>query len=342
MKKMLVLMLIFIMFFSLNGLSVVSEDALNESVDGRKGNDVMITNVGVREENVSNESVRNNASRREIEFESIDYELLYDLIEDLDLNEIEKRVLRMIYLEYNFTNLTSDEVMDLINENLEELGFDENRNQTNDLNDFEDNLEEVEEKRIDNKDRRDELRSEAQSRRDEALKRVEELRRERELAMQESINNDSNRSRSEDNDSRSEIGVKNRSPVANHVHSLISLGDISGGIGSNVSEFARDMNNSVNQMKEFEERINNRGRLMRTFFGGDNQAAQEIENRVEENREKINRVRNLLENNEELPEEVSEFMKEEIENLESEQERLKDLAENEKSSLGILGRFFRN
>jgi len=109
-----------------------------------------------------------------------------------------------------------------------------------------------------------------------------------------------------------------------------------GGIGPQVSEIAREFNNSVQATIRAKERIQSRNRIIRFFAGGDEEAAQEIEEQVIQNRERIRQLQQLALQCE-CEEEVRALLQEQIQNMEQEQTRLQQLAQNEKKVKGLFG-----
>lgn len=134
---------------------------------------------------------------------------------------------------------------------------------------------------------------------------------------------------------------RNQNEVRATVHSLLALDDLVGSIGPQVSEIARDFNNSINQSLKFEEKIMSRSNFRRFFFGGDKPAAEDLKQLVNRNQERVQELRQLLDDCEDCDEEVKEFMQEQIQQLNQEQQRLSELAENEKNKKGIFGWIWR-
>lgn len=133
---------------------------------------------------------------------------------------------------------------------------------------------------------------------------------------------------------------QNQNRVRLAVHSLLAMEDLVGGIGPQVSEIAREFNNSVQATIRAEERIQSRNRIMRFFAGGDGEAAQGIEEQVVQNRERIRQLQQLTLQCE-CEEEVRALLQEQIQNMEQEQTRLQQLAQNEKKVKGLFGRLWK-
>ena len=97
-----------------------------------------------------------------------------------------------------------------------------------------------------------------------------------------------------------------------------------------------EFNNSVQATIRAEERIQTRNFILSFFFGGDEQAAGEIEQEVNMNQERIQELTQLM-NQCECDNEVKAMLQEQIQNMEQEQNRLQELAQEQKKSKGLLG-----
>ena len=129
---------------------------------------------------------------------------------------------------------------------------------------------------------------------------------------------------------------QNQNEVRVAVHALLDMERITGGIGPQVREVARNFNNSIQATLRAEERVETRGRFRRFFAGGDEEAAAEIEAQVNQNRQRIQQLKQLREDCN-CSEEVKALMQEQIQKMEQEQNRLNGLAQAEKQSKGMLG-----
>jgi hypothetical protein len=129
---------------------------------------------------------------------------------------------------------------------------------------------------------------------------------------------------------------ENQNRVRTAVHALLASENLTGGIGRNVSEIAREFNNSVSITLVAEERIQERNWFMRALFGGDREAALEIANQTEQNTLRIQHLNQLMANCN-CTEDVKALMQEQIQSMEQEQDRLRSLAANETSSRGLFG-----
>lgn len=129
---------------------------------------------------------------------------------------------------------------------------------------------------------------------------------------------------------------QNQNKVRLAVHSLLAMEDLTGGIGRNVSQIAREFNNSVQATIRAEQRIETRNMVVKFLFGGDEVAAEEMEQEVIQNQQRIQHLRQLM-NQCDCEEQVRAMLQEQIQNMEQEQTRLQQLAQNEKGNKGLFG-----
>ena len=132
---------------------------------------------------------------------------------------------------------------------------------------------------------------------------------------------------------------QNQNEVRIAVHTLLAMEDLVGGIGSQVSETAREFNNSVEKTIQAEEKIQKRNRVVEFFFGGDEEAAEDILEETNKNKVKVQQLKNLYQECD-CDEEVKNIIQEQIQNLEQEQIRLEEVAQKEKSNKGLFGWLF--
>ena len=142
---------------------------------------------------------------------------------------------------------------------------------------------------------------------------------------------------------------QNQNTVREAVHALLSMEDLltteelvrgnSKGIGPQVSAIAREFNNSVDKTIQAEEKIQKRNKLVKFFFGGDEEAAENILQETNKNQEKIQQLKNLYQDCD-CDAEVKNIIQEQIQNIEREQNRLGQLAQKEKSNKRIFGWLF--
>ncbi len=137
-------------------------------------------------------------------------------------------------------------------------------------------------------------------------------------------------------DSKQKEVLQNQNRVRLAVHAFLAMENLTGGIGKNVSEIAKEFNNSIQATMGAEERMEKRSGFSRFFVGGDEKSAKEIEQEVERNRNRIEILKQLKEQCS-CDEEVKVMYQEQIQNLEQEQNRLETKAQNEMKSKGMFG-----
>jgi hypothetical protein len=129
---------------------------------------------------------------------------------------------------------------------------------------------------------------------------------------------------------------QNQNRVMLAVHALLAVEDRSGGIGQNISQIARQFNNSAQKTIEAEERIQKRNAFSKMLFGGDEKMAGAIEAELNQNRVRLQELKQLIENCS-CDEETKQMLQEHRQNMEQEQERLKSIAQEQRKSKGLLG-----
>lgn len=129
---------------------------------------------------------------------------------------------------------------------------------------------------------------------------------------------------------------QNQNTVRSAVHSLLAMEGLVYDMGPQVSEIARQFNNSMQATIRSEEKIENRGFLSRMLAGGDAEAAGELEREVVQNRARIEELSQIKTECECDPE-VKAIIQEQIHSIEQEQTRLESLAQSEKESKGLIG-----
>lgn len=135
--------------------------------------------------------------------------------------------------------------------------------------------------------------------------------------------------------------MKKANEVRLAVHALLASRDLfSNGIGQQVSEIAKHMNDSVASTTNAEAKIQSRGFVARLFFGGDSVAADVIAQEVAQNQQRIDDLTKLL-GEANVSADIQVVLKAQITALQTAQARLQTLAEKEKSRWGIFSwRFF--
>ena len=129
--------------------------------------------------------------------------------------------------------------------------------------------------------------------------------------------------------------MANANPVRLAVHTLLASKDLLGGIGSQVSEIAKHMNDSVASTTEVEDKIQSRGFFKRFLFGGDKAAAKAIDNAVEQNQQRIDELTSAL-NQADVSPELKATLEAQIAALKDAQTRLQEVAQKEQRTWGIF------
>jgi hypothetical protein len=132
------------------------------------------------------------------------------------------------------------------------------------------------------------------------------------------------------------LAYQNQNRVRVAVQALLAAENLTGGIGRQVSDMARQFNNSVQATIQAEEKIQARDWFSRFFFGGDENAAAEIEAELERNRDRLQNMTRLLDGCS-CDQQVKAMLQEQVQNLQQEQTRLQELAQQEKQSKGLFG-----
>ncbi len=140
----------------------------------------------------------------------------------------------------------------------------------------------------------------------------------------------------EGSEGKNQQALQNQNQVRIAAQTLSQMANMLGGSGPQVSEIAKNFDNSVQATIKSEEKIQTRSSITRFFAGGDAKAAQELETEVTQNRQRIKELKQLKDQSD-SSEEVKAMMHEQIQQMEQEQARLQELAESEKKSKGLLG-----
>ncbi|PJE59911.1 MAG: hypothetical protein COU85_01090 [Candidatus Portnoybacteria bacterium CG10_big_fil_rev_8_21_14_0_10_44_7] len=130
--------------------------------------------------------------------------------------------------------------------------------------------------------------------------------------------------------------LRNQNPVRLAVYSLLAMENLIGGIGQQVSAIAREFNNSIQGTLVAEAKIKSRGFWQKIFWGGDKEAAADLEDEIRQNEARIQELLNL-QNRTQLKQEIEEQLQVQIQTLKQEQDRLTNLAQQETSKVGFFG-----
>lgn len=129
--------------------------------------------------------------------------------------------------------------------------------------------------------------------------------------------------------------VENANPVRLAVHSLLASKELLGGIGEQVSEIAKHVNDSVATTTNAEAKIQSRGFLLRLLFGGDSAAADVISQAVAQNQQRIDDLNKLL-GEANVSADIQAILKAQITAIQDAQARLQALAEKEQKLWGLF------
>jgi hypothetical protein len=135
---------------------------------------------------------------------------------------------------------------------------------------------------------------------------------------------------------------ENRNKVRLAVEALLSMENMTKGIGKNISKIARDFNNSEKNESDNEGKIANRGKFIKWLWGGDRRSARALLNQVNLTEKRIDRLEALKANCTNCTAEVIQLIDDQIAVLKAEQQRLKDLANLELQYKGVFGWLFRS
>jgi hypothetical protein len=102
-----------------------------------------------------------------------------------------------------------------------------------------------------------------------------------------------------------------------------------------VGEFKKTHEDST----EYEERFAKQSAFSRFLFGGDRDAAEEMEKTVAQNQVRVEMMNQMMQECD-CDEEAKKILQEQLQNMEQEQARLKEVALKEKSKRGVFGFLF--
>lgn len=135
--------------------------------------------------------------------------------------------------------------------------------------------------------------------------------------------------------------VKNANEVRLAVHTLLASKELLGGIGPQVSEIAKQMNDSVATTTNIEAKVRSRGFLARLLFGGDRAAGEALAREVEKNQQRIGELTEFL-GRANVPANIQAILEAQLDALKEAQARLQELADTEQNQWGLFSwRLFR-
>lgn len=131
---------------------------------------------------------------------------------------------------------------------------------------------------------------------------------------------------------------ENQNEIRVAVHALLAVENRTGGIGKNVSAIAREFSNDVDKSEKAELKIQNRGRMVKRFFGGDSNSANAISQVVARDEERIAKLKALEAKCTECNADTITLINEQITAIEAQNTRLQALATTEKETKGLFKR----
>lgn len=129
---------------------------------------------------------------------------------------------------------------------------------------------------------------------------------------------------------------KNQNKIKEAAHAMLAMENLINGIGQRVSEIAQEFNNSLEKTIRAEEKIQTKNRIMKFFFGGSRQAAEELDEEIGKNQIRLKELKNLRSQCD-CEEEVKKILEEEVKKITEEQNRLQELVVKEKQNKGLFG-----
>jgi hypothetical protein len=139
-------------------------------------------------------------------------------------------------------------------------------------------------------------------------------------------------------DNKRKMAEENQNRVRLAVHSMLAIKNtLNENLGRQISEIARDFNNSVRNRVDYEERIQNRGWSSRMFAGGDLNTGMMLRDDLNKTQRQLEHLTLIRDECTDCDEEVLAIINEHIEDLNTEQTRLGQIADNEIKSKGLLG-----
>jgi hypothetical protein len=132
-------------------------------------------------------------------------------------------------------------------------------------------------------------------------------------------------------------GLEHWYDVGIATHALMSMQNLTGDIGPQVADLAYDINASENNITPLEQRIEDRSEIFRLLLGGDQTAANQINEQVSLNQQRIQAIQQLMQNTTPpLQPDVQQAMQDQINALQQEQARLANLTAAEQNSRGLF------
>jgi hypothetical protein len=133
-----------------------------------------------------------------------------------------------------------------------------------------------------------------------------------------------------------QVAVQNQNQVRLAVYAFTAAEALAGETGPQLSQHAQQINASLQVTVQAEEQIHTRSSLVRFFLGGDQAAADEILQQVEQNQNRLQEMNQLLAQCE-CDDDTKAMLQEQLQNIEQEQNRLQTLAQEEQQDRGFFG-----
>jgi len=132
---------------------------------------------------------------------------------------------------------------------------------------------------------------------------------------------------------------QNQNQVRVAAAALASSSNLLGSLGPAINRIANSYQESIPATMQAEERIQTRSRINSFLYGGDQDAAAELDQRIRDRKEQTESLVRLLDVWEGDPE-VKKVLQEQVQTLEQEQVRLQKLVDDEQSSRGLFSYLF--
>jgi len=130
--------------------------------------------------------------------------------------------------------------------------------------------------------------------------------------------------------------LEDAAPMRVAVHALLASQNLlGGGIGTQVSDIARKVDDSVATTTNAEAQIQSRGFFSKLLFGGDKKAAGVISDQVAQNQENIQKLAGLL-SDASTTADVKAELETQIQAIQTEQARLQSVAQTQSKLWGIF------
>ena len=134
---------------------------------------------------------------------------------------------------------------------------------------------------------------------------------------------------------RSDVARQNMSNVAKEVEKLLADETITGGIGEQVSEIAKNQKQAQEQIENQYNKMKSRGRFLKTLIGPNREAVEETKQIMQQNQQRINELQELSVEN--LTPEQQENVQGLIDSLTSQNVALQQEVSLEEQVQGIFG-----